>query len=183
MSYLVWKARKSPPMIRDLVERARAGDTAAFDLLVDRSLEPFMRLATAIMIDRDLARDVVQDSLVLVWQHLPELRDDGAFDAWAKRIVINTARNTLRAARRVRAIPTWTPSDPLEGAADRIALEAALRGLDAEHRVVLALFYLEDQSVAAIGRLLRIPEGTVKSRLHSGRAKLRTAFEDDDGRT
>lgn len=169
-------------MTRDLVERARAGDAAAFDLLVGLSLEPFMRLATAIVIDRDLAKDVVQDSLVLVWRHLPELRDNGAFDAWAKRIVINTARNALRRASRVRVIAIQPPSDPAEGTADRVALAEALRELDLEHRAVIALHYLEDQSVDAIARLLGIPEGTVKSRLYAGRAKLRAALQDERGR-
>lgn len=169
-------------MARDLVERARSGDAAAFDLLVSQLLEPLMRLATAIVIDRDVARDVVQDSLVRVWQRLPDLRDAGAFDAWTKRIVINTARNALRRSRRVRAIPMRTPSDPVEGAADRVALVEALGQLDPEHRVVVALYYLEDQSVASIARLIGIPEGTVKSRLHSGRSRLRAAFEDADGR-
>lgn len=169
-------------MTRDLVERARAGDAAAFDVLVGLSLEPFMRLATAIVIDRDLAKDVVQDSLVLVWRHLPELRDNGAFDAWAKRIVINTARNALRRASRVRVIAIQPPSDPAEGTADRVALAEALRGLDLEHRAVVALHYLEDQSVDAIARLLGIPEGTVKSRLYAGRAKLRAALQDERGR-
>jgi RNA polymerase sigma-70 factor (ECF subfamily) len=169
-------------MNRDLVERARAGDPAAFDLLVGLLLDPFLRLATAIVIDRDLAKDVVQDSLVLAWRHLPELRDTGAFDAWAKRIVINTARNALRRSGRVRVISMQPPSDPLEGTADRVALAQALRGLDVEHRVVVALYYLEDLSVDSIARLLGISAGTVKSRLHASRAKLRAALEDEHGR-
>lgn len=169
-------------MTRDLVERARAGDAAAFDVLVGRSLEPLQRLATAIVIDRDLAKDVVQDSLVLVWRHLPELRDSGAFDAWAKRIVINTARNALRRASRVRLIVIQPPSDPADGTSDRLALAEALRGLDVEHRAVIALHYLEDQSVDSIARLLGVPAGTVKSRLHAGRAKLRAALQDERGR-
>lgn len=141
-----------------------------------------MRLATAIVIDRDLAKDVVQDSLVLVWRHLPELRDNGAFNGWAKRIVINTARNALRRSGRVRVISMQPPSDPVEGTADRVALAEALRGLDIEHRAVVALHYLEDQSVDSIARQLGIPEGTVKSRLHAGRAKLRAALQDERGR-
>jgi len=169
-------------MSRDLVERARAGDAAAFDVLVGRSLEPFIRLATAIVIDRDLARDVVQDSLVLVWRHLPELRDAGAFDGWAKRIVINTARNALRRSSRVRTISMEPSLDPAQGGTDRVALAEALRGLDVEHRTVVALYYVEDQSVDSVARLLGIPEGTVKSRLHAGRARLRAALEDEHGR-
>lgn len=169
-------------MNRDLVERARAGDPAAFDVLVNRSLDPFLRLATAIVIDRDLAKDVVQDTLVLVWRHLPELRDAGAFDAWAKRIVINTARNALRRSGRVRDISMAAPSDPMDGTADRVTMVEALRGLDVEHRAVVALYYLEDQSVDSIARLIGIPAGTVKSRLHAGRARLRAALEDEDGR-
>lgn len=118
----------------------------------------------------------------MVWQKLPDLRDDGAFEMWARRIVINTARNAIRRSRRVQPILMSAPPDPVDGAADRVVLEAALRGLDARHRTVLALFYLEGRSINAIAQVLGIPEGTVKSRLHSGRAKLRAAFEDEHGR-
>jgi RNA polymerase sigma-70 factor (ECF subfamily) len=85
-------------------------------------------------------------------------------------------------AERSAPILMSAPSDPVEGAADRIALAEALGGLDAEHRVVLALHYLEGEPVASISRLLGIPEGTVKSRLHAGRARLRAALEGPDGR-
>jgi RNA polymerase sigma-70 factor, ECF subfamily len=165
-----------------LITRARARDREAFDVLVAPLVDPLARLAGSIVLDRDLARDVLQDSLVLAWQRLPELREDGAFEAWTRRIVINTARNALRRSRRVQPILMAAPPDPVDGAADRVVLEAALRGLDASHRTVLALFYLEGRSVDDIAQVLGIPEGTVKSRLHSGRAKLRAAFEDEHGR-
>jgi len=168
-------------MSTEHVERARAGDVEAFDMLVGSQLDALLRIAAAIVLDPDGAQDVVQDSLVKAWRHLPDLRAADAFDAWLRRIVVNTARNAARRRRRVRAIAPQTLAGEAQGLDDRVAIGAALEGLDVDHRTVVAL-YLDDRPINAIAQLLGIPSGTVKSRLHTARSRLRAALEERDGR-
>ena len=169
-------------MSTEHVERARAGDVEAFDLLVGSQLDALLRIAAAIVLDPDAAQDVVQDSLVKAWRHLPDLRAADAFDAWLRRIVVNTARNAARRRRRVRAIAPQTLAGEAQGLDDRVAIGEALEGLDVDHRTVVALHYLDDRPIDAIAQLLGIPSGTVKSRLHTARSRLRAALEERDGR-
>ncbi len=163
------------------IDLARAGDVLAFERLAAPRVAGLLRLAGAILLDADGAQDVVQDSLVRAWTHMREVRTADAFDAWLRRIVINTARNTARTRRRIRALATPTP-DPSGHVDDRIAVAEAMATLDTDHRAVVALHYLEGHPIEAIARLLDIPAGTVKSRLHTSRARLRAALEERDGR-
>ena len=94
-------------MDTSLVERARDGDLAAFEMLVEERMAAVYRLSLAIVTDEADARDVVQETFVAAWRHLPRLRDVDRFEAWFGRLVVNQARMALRARRRrrVREIP------------------------------------------------------------------------------
>src|SRR3954464_2509722 len=102
-----------------VLDRARDGDSSAFDALVEARVGSMLRLATAIMGDEAEARDAVQDALVAAWRQLGSLRDPGAFDAWLTRILVNRCRSSWRrrGVRRLREVPVE--------AADEIAASSA----------------------------------------------------------
>ncbi len=158
-----------------LVARARAGDREAFEVLIRTEAPSLLRLAMAIVLDRERAADVAQDALIAAWQQLHQLRDPARFDAWLRRIVINRSRNALRERRPYRLTEGIVPavSMPLD---ERPEIEAALRKLDPRHREVVALFYLEERTIEEIATVLGLPTGTVKSRLHTARARLRESL-------
>jgi len=146
-----------------LVARARAGDREAFEVLIRTEAPSLLRLAMAIVLDRDRAADVAQDALVAAWQQLHQLRDPARFDAWLRRIVINRSRNALRERRPYRLTEGIVPavSMPLD---ERPGIEAALRKLDPRHREVVALFGATMSDVVVFGdRLIAVgvqPGGT-----------------------
>ena len=78
------------------VARARSGDAAAFEALVEARVGSMTRTAMAILGREDEARDAVQDTLVTAWRELASLRDPAAFDAWLTRILVNRCRRGLR---------------------------------------------------------------------------------------
>ena len=168
--------------MEEAVRRAARGDAEAFETIVQPELADLRRLATAIVLDRELADDVVQDSLVAAWRGIGRLRDPAGFRTWLRRIVINRARNAIRRPRTLRLVNAVWPVDPQTGSdpsgewTDAIALETAMRELNPDQRVCAALYYLEQRQVAEIAQLLGIPEGTVNSRLHTARARLREAL-------
>ncbi len=168
--------------MEDAVRRARLGDADAFEELVRPEMSDLRRLATAIVLDREVADDVVQDSLLAAWQGIGRLRDPALFRTWLRRIVINRARNALRRPRSLRLVDAVGPidspvvADPSNEWSDALAVEAAMRDLSPDQRVCAALYYLERRRIADIAELLGIPAGTVKSRLHAARARLREAL-------
>jgi RNA polymerase sigma-70 factor (ECF subfamily) len=170
--------------------KARAEDARAdaFRRLVDRELDGAYRLAAVILDDRVEAEDAVHDAAISAWRRFADLRDPARFDAWFTRILVNGCRDRLRARARRRVVDvgrelaeTEHPSlnDASDEVAFRDAVERALAGLPADDRVVLALRYDTDLTVPAIAGRLRIPEGTVKSRLHHALARLRAALPED----
>jgi RNA polymerase sigma-70 factor (ECF subfamily) len=169
------------------VEQARAGDPSAFEALVEPRVGPMTRTAMAILGSEADARDAVQDALLLAWRELAALRDPAAFDAWLTRILVNRCKRGLRgvASRRVREVPVDAlasggrePGGPDTAAAsiERRALERAFERLSAEERTLLVLHHLDGRSVGEIAGVLRVPEGTAKSRLFAARKALERAL-------
>lgn len=166
----------------EAVRRAAVGDADSFSALVEPEIEDLRRLAMAIVLDRQVADDVVQDSLLAAWRRVSRLREPASFRVWLRRIVVNRSRNASRRPRALRLLDVTADKarhagDPADAWADAVALEAAMRELTVDQRVCVALYYLEGRPVSAIAALLGVPEGTVKSRLHSARAQLREALQ------
>lgn len=171
-----------------LIARAQAGEAEAFDALIRPRLERLLRIALSIMANEADARDVVQESCILVWRELPRLRDPERFDGWLARIVVNGCRSALRGRRRtsIREIPSAlldadSVGAPTAGAPGEETPAAVLRRafarLDPDKRAIVVLHHIDGRSVLEIASLLRIPEGTVKWRLHAARKALARALE------
>lgn len=168
--------------LRELVERARKGDRAAFADLVERHQGWAMGCALALLGDYQLAQDAVQDALVAAHASLATLENSAAFSAWFKSIVRHTCYHALRGAR-----PELIP---LDGAADlpsaepepdqvlevderRFELLSALATLPAAQRELVLLHYWREYSQREIAALLNLPATTVNNRLHAARQRLR----------
>ena len=173
-----------------LVERARHGDTVAFEELLADRLASLQRLASAILGDAEDGRDAVQQACIQAWRELPTLRDPGRFDAWLGRIVTNACRMSMRSRsrRRVREIAVASLDDmsgvtlaartsPGPGdASDVESLSAAFERLDPDARILLTLHHLEGRPIAECAALAGITQTTAKWRLHVARSALAKAL-------
>jgi RNA polymerase sigma factor (sigma-70 family) len=147
-------------------------------LLLARIDEAY-RLAMFILGDRLAAEDAVQQSALLAWDRRRSLRDSETAQGWFTRILVNICRDELR--RRARR-PRLVELDPAAGAGSTAPtgdadLPSALARLTADEQALLALRYGHALTVPEIARRLRLPDGTVKSRLHSTLEHLRAALE------
>jgi len=171
-------------MRHDLVEAARSGDHEAFEVLARAAGDRLFAVARLILRASDLAEDAVQDALVHAWQELPSLRDPERFDAWLYRLVVNAcadqSRRLGRRSTQVRQLVD-APSigDDTAAVADRDQLARGFDRLKPEQRAVVVLHYYSGFSAAEIARMLGIPEGTARSRLHYATVALRAALEAD----
>jgi RNA polymerase sigma-70 factor (ECF subfamily) len=150
--------------------------------LADAALPGAYRLAAHILSDRSEAEDAVQEALVLAWRGWARLRDANRFGAWFDRILVNVCYERLRGRKRSRsdALPPELgakSADPFAPAIARDAIGRALSKLTPEQRIVIVLRYWRDLSIEEIAERVRIPSGTVRSRLHYG---LRTLKADID---
>lgn len=174
----------SPRVENELVERARAGDRAAFEAIAVAIADRLMAIAYSILRDRDVAEDAVQSTIVAIWRELPQLREPDRFEAWANRILVRACQTAHRATRRQEAavrLLRVEPSAPdlLHGVVTRDTLERAFRHLPLEQRIVLVYRFYLDLPVDRIADELGIPAGTVKSRLHYATGAMRAAIDAD----
>lgn len=85
---------------RQVVQRARRGDPAAFDVLVDATIGRLDGAARLILRDADAASDAVQEAYARAWRDLPALRDPDRFEAWLHRLLVRACYDELRRQRR-----------------------------------------------------------------------------------
>lgn len=166
------------------VERARAGDRDAFNLLAAGAVDRLYAVARLVLRDADRAEDAVQETLVRCWRDLPALREPSRFDAWLHRLLMRAIADDFRAQRRQRAAMTLLRIEPATGDGSaalvvREQLDRGFRRLTVDHRAIVVLrLYLGlsiEESAAALG----IPVGTAKSRLHYATDAMRLALESD----
>jgi RNA polymerase sigma-70 factor, ECF subfamily len=156
---------------------------ARFLQLARRDLDRAYRLAGLILGDALEAEDAVQDALLRAWRSVGTVRDLEGFQAWFDRILVNGCRDRLRRRRTIRFIPLDAsvdpamPVDPFRAIAERDALLGGLAALEPDERVVIVLHYWADLSLDQIAARVGTPLGTVKSRLHRARKRLRIELE------
>jgi RNA polymerase sigma-70 factor (ECF subfamily) len=170
-----------------LVLRCQEGDAAAFERLVVRWQERLWRHAWRLLGNEEAAWDALQETWIAISRDLVRLRDPAAFRTWAYQIGSNKCRDWIRRERRRRRADeaysgqvreAEQESCDAEGA--QASLKEALARLPGRDRAILALRYQERFDTAQIAEILRIPAGTVKSRLYHARQRLRTFLEETD---
>lgn len=169
----------------DLVARARAGDAAAFDVLVRRHQARLYGVALRMTGDREDAQDVVQDALEHAWRAVPRFRQDAQLSTWLVRIVINRCRDLRRVRPQAPGLPDDTLADAgtsleatVEGRRRKDAVVAAIARLPFDQRAALVLHTFDGRPQAEVARLLGTTESAVKVRIHRARRALLAALED-----
>src|SRR5262249_4900082 len=153
--------------MRELVERAKAGDREAFSELGRLWVDRLYAIACLILRDPERAHDATQEALVACWRDIRGLRDPDRFEPWIRRILVNAC---YREARRDRArhrlerhVATvdLPGQDLAEAFADRDELERGFRRLAPDQRALLALHFYLGLPVQETADSLGIPVGTV----------------------
>jgi RNA polymerase sigma-70 factor (ECF subfamily) len=178
----------------ELISEYRTGREDSLKILIERYSGPiysFLRRMTGSPSD---AEDIAQDTFVKVWRKLSAYHTNGTFKAWVFAIARNTAIDKLRKKRSavfsdyedatgknalVESLhdPDTLPDTVLEKAEDKKLIDGALEELPAIDREILTLHYSEDMTFETIGKILKKPLNTVKSRHRRALAKLREFIE------
>jgi RNA polymerase sigma factor (sigma-70 family) len=176
----------------ELVERARRGDTAAYEVIVQTYQGIAFRVAYLIAGSAADAEEAAQDGFIKAYRALGRFRRGAPFRPWLLRIVANEARNRRRSTVRRDKLALRTAAEQASGdaapspeaavlvAEQRETLLQALEHLRDEEREVISCRYLLDLSEEETAAALGLRRGTVKSRTSRGLAHLREQLEDDD---
>ncbi len=186
---------KAPEVTADgdveLVARVRSGDKAAFRILFDRYNRRAYGVAFGVVKNQQDALDVVQEAFIKVHKHLDGFQGNSSFYTWLYRIVMNLSIDHLRRGRKntefddtIRKDDTLAdgamlPQSAHENPSRMVArkeltdhIQAALAELPEYHRAVIILREVEGLSYEEMAKILRVPKGTIMSRLFHARRKM-----------
>jgi RNA polymerase sigma-70 factor (ECF subfamily) len=173
-----------------LIAECLAGNEDAIELMVRRYEGGVFRLALSIVGDGAEASEITQETFLSALRSLASYQENHSFKAWLYTIALNHSRSHLRKRKvveRLRATLTGifrletqkqpSPEQAVIQSEKEAAVWQSLRQLDERHRIVVILRYFHELSIAEIAEVLAVNEGTIHSRLHSAREKLRDALK------
>ena len=170
-----------------LIAEARAGNRAAYRVLVEAHMRQAYNLAYRFVNDHHAAEEISQEAFVKAFESLGSFRGDAAFMTWLHRIVTNIALNKIKAFQRRREVPLEVHGlgleaedggDPREPGIDVQAhIERALHELPTLQRAVVILRHMNGLSTKEVGKILQCSEGTVKTHLFRGLEKMRLKLD------
>lgn len=177
-----------------LLANCIAGNEDAIEILVRQYETGVFRLALSIVGDEAEANEVTQETFLSALRALPSYQEKTSFKAWLFTIAVNHSRSHLRKRKvieRLRITLTsifrlenekqLSPEEAIIQNEKEAAIWHSLHQLDERHRIVMVLRYFHELSVAEISEILSVNEGTIHSRLHYGRERLRDALKDLHG--
>lgn len=144
----------------------------AFGSIVSEYVPNLYRLALGILHNREDAEDAVSESILKAYEKLHTLKKAESFRPWMMQITANEAKRIY--AKNKRSVPTENMEDympPFED--EHHELWDSVMELDVAYRETIILYFYEQLSIKEIGKILHIPEGTVKSRLSRGKKQLK----------
>lgn len=164
----------------EVIERVRSSDRDAYAIIIERYKDKLLRYATNLMKDKDQASHIVQDSLVKAYVNLNSFNLKKSFSSWIYRIVHNEAVNSIKKNRKEVPISDdfeFESGQNLEKDFEQkeiaIYVEKCLDSMPLIYSEPLSLYYLSEKSYEEIGDILRIPMGTVATRMSRARKLMK----------
>ena len=160
-----------------LVMDCQAGHVKALELLVSRWQKRLWQYAYNLTRDVDAAWDITQDSWLGIIKGIKKLNDPARFRPWAYKIVTNKANDWIRKSQDTRNINIEETQNNRHKEKKDIGVKELIQKLDFRKKVVLSLYYFEQLNISEISIALKIPKGTVKSRLAGARKEFKELWQ------
>ncbi|OGP92920.1 MAG: hypothetical protein A2156_10200 [Deltaproteobacteria bacterium RBG_16_48_10] len=189
----------SPKIGKEVIEGCKAGDRKAFEKMVLFYQKRVFNYAYRMLGHMEEAKELAQEVFVSVFESIQGLREEAKFEAWLRQIILNQCRNRWKYLKRRHYFNMDSIDDPIETEEGEVAkpffdpsdnpgaiyekkmvqewIQRGLLRLKEDQRELVVLRDLQGLSYEEMGKLLNLPEGTVKSRLHRARMDLKEILE------
>ena len=179
-----------------ILKQCKSGDKAGFDMLVRRFERQIYHLAYRLSGNREESKDIAAEAFLRLFRSLDSIDSIATMPAWVRRVVVNVHLDRVRSAKRHPAVSldalivakgdsmlwaadtaTSEPYPAMERKERRCRLEGAIASLPEHQKAMVKLYHQEERTYDEIAAILRVPVGTVKSRLNRARSELRKLLE------
>lgn len=155
---------------------AKRGNPDAFTALMQSQMQNMYKVARAILNNDDDAADAIEDTILVCWEKLEQLKNPKFFRTWMTRILINKCRDIIKKRSGYSLVEEVPDVSVQEEGFENAEWKDALNCLEEKYRLVTVLYYVYGFSTVEIGKMLNMPNGTVRSRLLRARQKLAQKF-------
>lgn len=194
---MFFRQPQQPDPDRELVSQAREGDTRAFDALILKYGDKLYGLVYNMTSHKEDTHDLLQDIFARAYRSLGKFRGQSSFYTWIYQIAVNQTLNFLKKRKRRTGVSLDDPDSSAQddpGLVDTAhaanpeqqsnlnelqkRLNEAMRSLSDSHRAVVTMFDIQGMPHGEIAKVLKISEGTVRSRLHYAHQQLQSFLQD-----
>lgn len=167
-----------------LVKKAKHGDKDALVTLIMAEKEGYYKLAYVYMKNSEDAMDALEDMIVILYEKINHLKKEAAFYSWSKTILANCCKRTLKNKKKIVYMDAIAQEQVFPQDIQHIDLQFAiddyLLQLNEKQQEAIKLRYYLDLDYETIAHIMKVPIGTVKSRVSIGLKKLKESLGDDD---
>ena len=188
------KESGNKPSDEDLIERFQRGDVYAFDLIVKRYKEQLLNFVYRFVGNQEEAEDIVQETFLRVYRKRKAYKRIAKFSTWIYTIAGNLSRTELRRRKRRKLFSVtdmgfedrdyeisdegYNPENKVDGVIQEEIIHNEIKNLSPKFREVIILRDVQELSYEEISKIIKVPIGTVKSRVNRGRLKLQSQLKD-----
>ena len=164
---------------KKLGKKIQKGDKEALVKLIMNKKQEYYKLAYVYMKNKDDSLDALEDMILILHENIYKLKSNDSFYSWSKTILVNRCKTLLKNMSKVVPIDHLKEEyydGDINRKDEKIVLEKYLSKLNDKHQDVLRLRYFLDLDYQSISEILKIPVGTVKSRINTALKKLKKSF-------
>ncbi len=181
------------PSDEELIERFQKGDLYAFDLIVKRYKDQLLNFVYRFVGNQEEAEDIVQETFLRVYRKRRAYKRIAKFSTWIYTIAGNLARTELRRRKRRKLFSVtdmgfedrdyeisdegYNPESQVDGLITEEIIQREIQNLSPKFREVIILRDVQELSYEEISKIIKVPIGTVKSRVNRGRLKLQSRLK------
>lgn len=159
--------------LNEVVKTAKKGDVNAIEYIIMQNMQSMYRVAFGILRTEEEIADAISNTVVIVFEKIQTLRNEEFFKTWLTRILINECYKICKQNKKIIYLENCN-QEQLSYNDTYVDFETRnlVKKLDKDLKEIVVLYYFEDFSVKEISKIIKIPEGTVKSRLARARKEL-----------
>lgn len=163
------------------VKKAKQGDVDEIGMLIMENMQSLYRVAFSILNNEEEIYDAISNTTVIVFEKIKTLKKEEFFKTWLTRILINECYKIYNQNKKIIHLETYKQEElTYNDTYVDLEMRTFVKSLDKDLQKIVMLYYFEEFNVKEIAGLLKIPEGTVKSRLSRARNELSKLLVQDE---